>query len=372
MGLRQITLLVSLLVSVSAQAQTNLAAWAEKIQVKGDIRFRHDYNSQADADDTSESHKERLRLRLGFYSQVNEKTKLNIRLATAESGNSISTNQTMTNNNDKKSVYFDLANVDWAVTDSTRLLLGKMENPLRVLSQSQLIYDVDYTPEGLGIQNKFGGLFVNLGAFSIQERAPQSSTSGTSEPDSGLLGAVVGYKSEGESTSWMVTAGYHTFTALKKNAALSTGFLGNSSVGAGAASRYIHDYQVAELGGEVKFNMDGSAIAVFTDVIKNFYVDEEGEGVLAGAQFQTLDSDKKPVWSFTYAYMGLDKDATVSAINNSDWGNGNDGGFGHMGQVGYVFNPNTSASLTWMHMNVDANGAPFGTERALADLIVTF
>ena len=168
--------------------------------------------------------------------------------------------------------------------------------------------------------------------------------------------------------NWMITAGYHTFTALKKNAALSTGFLGNSNTGA----RYIHDYQVAELGGEVKFNMGGSAVAVFADVIKNFYVEEEGEGVLAGAQFQTLDSDKKPVWSFTYAYMGLDKDATVSAINNSDWGNGNDGGFGHMGQVGYVFNPNTSASLTWMHMNVDANGAPFGTERALADLIVTF
>ena len=104
-------------------------------------------------------------------------------MATAESGNATSTNQTMTNNNDKKAVYFDLANVDWAVTDTTRLLLGKMENPLRVLSQSQLIYDVDYTPEGLGIQNKFGCLFVNLGAFSIQERAPQSTTSGTSEPD---------------------------------------------------------------------------------------------------------------------------------------------------------------------------------------------
>ncbi len=368
MALRASFVFLALAFSYSVQAQ-NLAAWAEKISVNGDFRFRHDYNSQADANDTSESHKERLRLRLGVQAQVNESTKVKIRLATAEGGNATSTNQTMTNNNDKKSVYFDLAMVDWAATSSTNLYLGKMENPLRPLSPSQLVYDVDYTPEGLAAANKFGGFFVNLGAFSVQERAPQSSTSGTSEPDSGLMGGVVGFKNDpSEGMGFMVYGGYHVFTALKKNAALTTGFLGNTS---DASARYVHDYQVAEIGAELKWKSSGRAFGIFVDAIQNLYIEEDNTGLLAGLQLQTLNEGKAD-WSFVYAYMGLDKDATVSAINNSDWGNGNDGGFGHMGQVGKTLNANTSATLTWMHMNVDANGAPFGTERVMADLVVAF
>jgi hypothetical protein len=373
MAPRHLVPLCLLVFSFHSQAQQNLSAWAEKIQVKGDIRVRHDYNSQEDADDTSERHRERLRLRLGFYTQVNDQTKVNVRLSTAEGADPISTNQSMTGNSDKKSVYFDLANIDWAWSEKNNILLGKMENPMRVLSQSQLIYDVDYTPEGFASTNKFGGFFVNAGAFSIQERAPQSTSSGTSEPDSGLLAGVIGYKSEGESMSWLVAGGYHTFTNLKKNSALTSRFAGNSSVGGtGAAGRYIHDYQVAELGAEVKFKLSGSALTVFTDAIQNLYIEEDNVGLLAGVQFQTLGEDGKAKWTVAYAYQALDKDATVSAVNNSDWGNGNDGGFGHLGQIGYNFNSNTAATLTWMHMNVDNNGVPFGTERALADLVVSF
>ncbi len=353
-------------------AEGNLAVWAEKISLNGDFRVRHDYNSQNAAADTSERHQERFRLRLGATAQVNESTKMKMRLASG-SGDPISTNQSMTDNNSKKAVWIDLAMIDYKACESTSVYLGKMNNPLTTVSQSQLIYDHDYTPEGLAAANKFGSMFVNLGVFSIQERAPQSTTSGTSEPDSGLMAGVVGMKSDNpEGMNWMFSAGYHTFTAIKKNGSLTGGFLGNSSVGGtAAAGRYIHDYQVAELSAELKWKNSGSAYGIFVDAIQNFYVDEENTGILAGLQFQTL-KDGKADWTIVYAYQGLDKDATVSAVNNSDWGNGNDGGFGHMGQVSKAINSNTTASLTWYHMNVDNNGTPYGTERALADLQISF
>jgi hypothetical protein len=353
--------------------ENNLAAWAEKISLNGDFRFRHDYNSKNAPADTSDRHQERFRLRLGAQAQVSEATKVKIRLASGN-GDPLSANQTMTENSTKKGVFIDVAMVDYKACDVTNVYLGKMDNPLRPIGQSQLIYDADYTPEGIAAVNKLGGMFVNLGAFSLQERGPQSSTSGTSEPDSGLLAGVLGFKSDNsEGMNWMVTAGYHSFTAMKKNAALTSGastttaFFGNSSTG----GRYNHDYQVAEIGGELKWKKEGSAYGIFVDAIQNLYIEEDNTGLLAGLQFQTL-KDGKPDWTFVYAYMGLDKDATVSNLNNSDWGNGNDGGFGHMGQIAKAISPFTTASLTWYHMNVDNNGTPYGTERAFADLQISF
>lgn len=372
---RSTILLLVLAASAAAHGQTSsVANWVEKVTVGGDIRLRHDYNSKAAATDTSEAHKERMRVRLGVVGKINDDITGRVRLATAENQSTNSTNQSMTDNGNKKGIYVDLAMIDWKISDGSSLLLGKMENPLRPIGASQLVYDTDYTPEGAALTNKFGSFFINAASYVIQERAPQSTSSGTSEPDSWMLGGVTGLKSDlGGDLSLMVAAGYHNFTAIKKNAALSGGFLGNTNTGAGAAARYDHDYQVGELALELKWKLDETAgFTLFADAIQNFYLEEDNRGLLTGLQYQTLNGDGKADWTLTYGYMTLDKDATISAANNSDWANGNDGAFGHMGQVSKLVATNTTFVLTWHWAKIDNNGQPYDSDRAFADLIVTF
>jgi len=364
-------LLLGLVLPLQTLAQTSAANWSERIEMFGDIRLRHEYTSKTKPADTSDSHKERLRLRLGIQAKVNDTIKTKVRIATSEGQTPLATNQTMTDNANKKGLHLDQAVVDWTPVEGHMLTLGKMENPFRVMPVSQLIYDVDYTPEGAAYSGQYGRFFARAAGFVIQERAPDAT--GASKPDSWLMAGLVGYKGDiGERMALLVAAGYHNFTALKKNAALAPGaptnFFGNSSVNSG----YAHDYQVGEVLAELRLKGERSQISLYVDALNNFYVDKENLAYLAGVTFQTLNDQGKPVWNFGYGYQSVEKDATVSALNNSDMANGMDGAYAHIFQAGRSFGPNTSLSLTWYNAHIDNNGTPFTSDKGIVDFVVSF
>ncbi len=354
---------------VETQAQST---WSERIEVSGDVRFRHEYVNKTKPLDTSAYHKERLRLRFGAMAKINDEVRARFRLTTADGQNPLGPNATLTDNASKKGIYVDIGEIDWTPYQGGMFMLGKMENPLRILPQSQVMFDVDYTPEGLAYAHQSGALFAKAAAYVIQERAQQGD--GTSEPDSWLFSGLLGYKNESpEGLGLMGAIGYHDFTSLRKNAALPLGtsggnFLGNSSVG----TRYRHDYQVGEAIGEVRLSRPGHVWIVYADFLNNFYVDKANRALLAGFTFQTLNEQRKPVWSAGYGYQTVNKDATVSAINYSDFGNGIDGAFGHIFTLARTLGPNTSLTLTFTHANVDNVGNPYWADRGTADLLATF
>lgn len=372
--MRSMSFLVSTLLLFTGTAFAQTANWWEKVQLNADFRYRHEYVTKTRVTDNADTHRERFRLRFGASAQAAEKIKIKFRLASGQDGDALSTNQTFTNNSTRKDIYIDQALVEWSAYEGGTFNLGKMENPLRVLGQSQLIYDVDYSPEGAAYIGQHGAVFSRLAGFSIQERSTQATT-GTSEPDSWLLAALLGYKADiNESLAFTTAVGYHNFTALKKNPALptsataTTSFYGNSNSGA----RYTNDYQVGELLGELRYRQSTWAAGVWFDAINNFATDEDNQGILTGATWQTLDDKAKPVWTLAYTYQALAKDATVSAVNNGDPGNGMDGSHGHLFQVGRALNPNTSLMLSYYNIHVDNDGTPFTTDRGLLDLIVSF
>lgn len=366
-----LALILSLGMPFAASAQEAKTPWTEKIEMFGDIRLRHDYTTKTKPTDTSESHQERLRLRFGLTAKVNDQIKTKIRIATSQGQTPLATNQTLTDNANKKGLYVDMAVVDWTPMEGQSLWLGKMENPFRVLPASQVLYDVDYTPEGAAYNGQFGGMFVKAAGFIIQDRTQQAD--GTSEPDSWLLAGLAGFKGDiSEKMGFTLAGGYHNFTALKKNATLVPGFAGNSSVGAGAAARYRHDYQVGELLGELRLKGENCLISVYFDALNNFYLEEENQAYIVGTSWQTLDDKAKPIWTLGYAYQSIDKDATVSALNNSDFGNGNDGAFGHIVTAGRALSPNSSLTLTYNIAQIDNNGTQFDSQKGLLDFVVAF
>ncbi len=359
----------------SAFAETAAAAWNEKISIHGDLRYRHEYASKLRQNSTSASHRERLRVRVGLTGEVNENIKIKLRLATSEGATPLATNQTMTDNASKKMVFFDMANVQWRPNNFANLVVGKQENPLRVLSQSQLVYDVDYTPEGISFSGD-GAWITNFGAYVIQERGP-SSTDGTSKPDSWLLAGVLGVKKDyTEGMGYTLAIGYHNFSAIKNNRALLPGssgdFAGNSYYTNNSSTYYTNDYYVGEILGEVRWSWRGFKFSAYTDFIHNFYLENHNQGLLAGLSFSTLDELGKSNWTIAYSYTAQAKDSTVSALNNSDFAGGIDGSFGHTVTINKSLAPNTGAQLTLIHAEIDNNGNPFQSEKILADLLFAF
>lgn len=353
-----------------ANAADSATPWTDRISFSGDLRVRHDWEKKGKEIDESDRHRERYRARLAVKGTVNDKISAKVRLASSDAANPVSNNSTFTDNSSKKSVYFDAAAIEWKVCEGADVTVGKQDNTLRPIKRSELIFDGDYTPEGISI-NGNKEIFTRLAAFSIQERAPDAS--GHSEPDTGLMSAMAGINKDMGSMTLLAGLGYHDFTNLKKNTALAGGFLNNTNDG----THYVHDYKVGEALAEAKWKLGGASLSVYADYIMNFGAEEKNEGILVGSEYQILD-DGKPLWIFSYTYQSNGKDSTVSAINHSDVNNGNDSGFAHIVTVGRTVAPNTMANLTYYHGQVVNNDAtkgdigPFWIDRGQADLMVSF
>jgi hypothetical protein len=346
--------------SQSASAQTELPGWLTKVKFGGDLRLRHDYNSRPNETVDRERHRERFRLRLGMQTEIEENMKLKLRLASGDNGSPISANSTFDGNAGKKEIGIDQAMLDWRLHDSTSLRLGKIDNPFRPLGESQIIYDSDYMPEGGALIYTLGEVQINFGAFIIDERAPDAGA-GSTDPDAWLFPVMAKWSNDKALT---VGLGYHHFTGIKDKTpatGANLSFNGNSSSG----GAYLEDYNVGELLLEWKCE-NGS---IYADYLYNFAADENNQAYTIGA---TLQSGR---WEYGYAYRSIDRDATVSALNDSDFGNAIDGHFGHLLNVGYELSEKTEAAITAGRFQVDGGaggGTPYWVDTVLVDLIAKF
>ncbi len=132
----------------------------------------------------------RYRLRAGLTVTLNDNFEVGMRLASGEptgafGGDPISGNVSYGDGASKKFTWLDLAYGKWTPLTNTHYFLsatiGKMENPFVF---SDMVFDSDYTPEGLALQGGYifndmhavkwnGGMFVldevNQGAFASDD-----------------------------------------------------------------------------------------------------------------------------------------------------------------------------------------------------------
>jgi len=173
--------------SRSYATKSGLQEWVQALKINGDLRGRYEGFFR---DEASFIHRDRFRyrMRLGVTANIVEKFEVGVRLASGDTGSDpISTNQTMQDNAAKKGLTIDLAYGKWTPIDTANMNLtlagGKIENPFVF---SDMVFDPDYTPEGLGEQLNFNlgehTLKFNLGQFVIDEV-------GNSSRDPWLFGA---------------------------------------------------------------------------------------------------------------------------------------------------------------------------------------
>jgi hypothetical protein len=138
--------------------KSGMPEWVSTLRFNGDFRARYD-GIYSDIPGVVDRHRARFRLRFGATALLSDNFEVGLRLASAANtggdsgGDPISTNETLGNNGNRKSIGIDMAYAKWCPINTPEwtgsFAFGKFENPF---SFSEMIFDGDYTPEGFNEQ----------------------------------------------------------------------------------------------------------------------------------------------------------------------------------------------------------------------------
>ena len=353
------------------------ASWVERIKWSGDFRYRHE---SIDEETTGSvrwkdgRNRHRIRARLMLEAMLNDEWGVGFRLASG-SGDPTSTNQTLDSSFSAKDIRLDLAYFDYhpAAVEGLNVYGGKMKNPFYMVGGNQLIFDGDVTPEGIAFTlerplNDRNTLRLAGGGFWVDENSGSAA-------DPSLFGAqamithLVGKQDK-------VSAGlsYYDFGGIQGYGSLpatwgGSGFLGNSNSG----GLYTNDYDVFEVFGEYATQCHETPLSFFGSWIKNISAtSSEDTGWLVGTK---INKAKDPgSWEASYMYRDIEADATVGALNDSDFIGGGTDGKGHTFGLTYQVSKNVQAAVTYFLNEDRANtaGRSLDYRRLQADLLFKF
>jgi len=293
--------------------------WAKNTEVKGDIRLRYQMDKVEGKADRSRG---RARARVGFESEVNDKVKVGIGLASG-GADSRSTNQTFEDAFSSKGINLDLAYVEVALAEPATLFGGKFASKEVLWHPSDLLWDGDITVEGGGVVLKVNPFFLNLAGFVLDENKAGA--------DPALYAAQPGIKIKAGNLTINGAVAYYAFSNLK-----GAGFLPNSaetnsdSVGDGSGV-LIYEYDAIVPNIEVSMDDLGALphAAVFGEYVNNSDPSSEHSGYVFG--FKVGDKKVKAAkqWQFKYLFRSLEKDAWPDFLSDSDFAGGGTGFEGH-------------------------------------------
>ena len=148
--------------------------WAMNTQIKGDVRARYEnVHIEEEPDTGRDQDRQRIRARVGAFTQVNPEVEAGIQVASGSSDDRRSTNQSLDGAFSKKSVWLDLAYIDYhpLAVPGMKIFGGKMKQPW--VSLGDVIWDGDTNPEGASASysRKWGmtELFGSAGYFVLTD-----------------------------------------------------------------------------------------------------------------------------------------------------------------------------------------------------------
>lgn len=299
-------------------------AWWDAVRFYGDFRFRHE------TIDTSTSlvrHRSRIRARINMESKVNDEVKLGFRLATNESNDPVSTNQTLTSGFSKKAIELDAAYVAWMPMNGLTVEAGKTNQPFYQPGKSDLIWDQDLTPEGLVMKysRPLEGIefFMNAAGYWVNEK------SGALD-DTAMYGAQAGVKAD-LGGDMKLTAGGSIFAYPdSKNEATffsQSNAFGNQTNGASGSFTYAKKFVEVEAFVELATMLMEKPLTLFWDYVDNIGTSHDDIAWLAGFSYGKLTNPGD--MALTYNYRKLTRNSVIGAFTDSDAGGGGTNHKGH-------------------------------------------
>ena len=292
------------------------ASWADTIKIKGDLRYRHE---GFEVEDRRDRHRQRIRARTSLTAAVSDTVSVGFGLASG-GDDPISTNQTLGDGASSKSVVIDLAYVGWKTPiEGLSVTAGKFKNPFHRAGGHSLVFDGDLNPEGFGANYEAGALFVNAGAFWVDESS--------SDDDSYMFGLQSGWNTELGDGELTAGVSYYNFLDSRGEAPFFDGDAQGNLLD--SDGNYLSGFELLEGFAEYAFALNDAKVTLFADYVNNLEADDLETGWAVGANM------KQNKWQVGYAYQDLEADAVLGTWTDSDFIGGGTDGKGHVLSAGY-------------------------------------
>jgi hypothetical protein len=332
-----------------AKAKVDAADWATKFKWKGDFRYR---NETFNVQNTQDRWRDRLRLRTGFDAKVSDTVNFGLQIATGDDADPRSTNATLTDASQRKSIRLDQAYVDWKAFDGAVVTLGKQKQPWFRPGNS-LFFDGDVNPEGGSLKYANpSGAFANAWAFWLREAGGAA--------DANMYGGQLGWKFP---VGLTIAASYTDYGAIQGKPIFSTAawvdspannstYLGSTTAGAvcnavatGGQNCYRYDYKLLQIGAQYDVKLGALPLMLFADYIKNSDPNDLNTAFTGG--FLLGKASNPGTWEFGALYEKLEKDAQFGAFVDSDFAGGLTQGKGWQVRGAYAPAKNVTLNLQY-------------------------
>ena len=391
-----------------------LPDWLDRIRLEGDIRLRYqqDMFSEENAppfffnalgeditNTTEDRERMRIRARIGILAQVAPGLGAGFRLATGNTGDPVSTNQTMGNYGKNYSIVLDRAYLKWDFRDKLTVWGGKLPNPW---FGTDLLWDEDLNFEGLAASVKplprsTLSPFFTIGAFPLQEVELATA-------DKWLFGAQAGLDWELSTRSrFKFGAALYDYrnTAGQQNA-FGSNLLdytapqfrqkGNSlfnidNDGDPTTTRFALASEYRELNLTAAWNwqqFDPIHVTVVGDFVKNIGFNREEILARSGRDLEPRTKgyharltvghpqvSELNEWQTFLAYKYLEQDAVLDAFTDSDFHLGGTNAKGFILGGSYGLAKNTWLTARWLSAD-EIDGAPLAIDVFQFDLNARF
>ncbi len=335
-------------------------SWAEKLHASGEFTYRQQYQNEEGQRNRS---LHQIKLRGSLLPELSSQWRLGFGLTTSAGGLSGSSFVTLGDSASKKSIYLDLAYLEFHEEGEARwkVRAGKQPMPFFRAHDSQLVFDSDTTPEGISLgylasESLNWRIFSSFGGYWISEREFAA--------DSAYLNASVGVQGP-----WIsIGANYFHFMQIQGYSLLAstTQSYGNSTDG---NSRYLYDYRVWNLGVDAHFELINRTWSVFSDWIIN-QAKGGDQGIYFGIQCGELH--EKGDWIAKIAYLSQAPDSAIGAFGSSDLFNMRTGLKGYQLSGIYRLFDKVDFKGSFLHYRYELGSARIPSQSIQLDLIAKF
>lgn len=349
------------------QAAPQSAGWPDRIQIKGDVRYRAQYSDDQRVAARRDEHL--LRARVNVEAKVNDSMTAVVGIATSQAGNPRGANVQLDGEFSRKPLYLDLAYFDWTPARGLHALGGKMKMPFVRPGQS-LFWDNDINPEGLAFTYAHGSLFGSAYGFWVEENVQYATAASAVDDttDTKLYGVQVGNRFQFGSHELVLAAMYYDLAAGQGRRPFFNGSNGNSVVGPDGV--LADDFEVLQAMAEFNSRLGILPLQVWADYAHNRAADLNdalGVGALLGK------ASTPGAWELGLGYQFIDKDALFAQHIESDFAGGVSDSEGWMLRAGYA--PLKNWSLNALYYPASANvdvGSKYDYNRLQLDFNVKF
>ncbi|MDD5477825.1 MAG: putative porin [Candidatus Omnitrophica bacterium] len=311
-------------------AKDNMPDWVKNTKLKGDFRLRYEWDKDKGSQDNSRA---RIRARLGIESQVNNKLKMAVGIATGATNDPRSRNITLgsdanTTNTpgSPKSIVLDYAYAQYTPFNGLALSGGKIQNPL--WRPWDVFWKGDITPDGAGVNYSYKlnpkvDIFMNDLVYVMKNDTRTDKQVALAVFQPGVNIAV------NNKTNLKTAVAYNQFFNVKgANAFSNAGSRTNSGVsgsGSSATGQYRYNYNSIQPTAELSFKQPFSGLlpyaAIFGEYMYNVSLPSDATGAggyQAGIKFGTENITDWGQWRTQLVYSKLGRDCWLDIFTDSD------------------------------------------------------